>query len=166
MFIYLSTFIFKVWTIGWIQGFLMHLFMYWAMEVPWCPHWLNLCTGNSWIRRDSCSSSIDLKPSPNTEDRLSKLSDGFLCQIPSLLPAKCAVRTCVLSARWKYFWALIPALEFHVPRLESKRYMDFTIRFWCFIIYGTSVQKFVYSGSEKYDCDGASVYRLIIKLNL
>ncbi|GLT45149.1 hypothetical protein SLA2020_190020 [Shorea laevis] len=57
-------------------------------------------------------------------DRLSDLPDGLILHILSLLDTKYAVRTCVLSKRWKYLWIHISSVHFHsksFSRLEDFR---------------------------------------------
>lgn len=49
------------------------------------------------------------------EDRLSSLHDDIICKILSLLPeTKYAVRTCVLSRRWRNLWTNVPVFEFDI----------------------------------------------------
>ncbi|KAK2976639.1 hypothetical protein RJ640_024173 [Escallonia rubra] len=60
----------------------------------------------------------DPKPTqePNiSRDRISSLPDAILCHTLSLLPAVYAVRTSVLSTRWRYLWALLPNLPCVMP---------------------------------------------------
>lgn len=45
-------------------------------------------------------------------DSISKLPDEVLCHILSFLPTKYAVRTSLLSTRWKYLYASVPSLDF------------------------------------------------------
>ncbi|KAK3000352.1 hypothetical protein RJ639_021389, partial [Escallonia herrerae] len=49
------------------------------------------------------------------EDRISKLPDAILTHLLSFLPENYAVRTGLLSTRWKYIWALLPTLLFKMP---------------------------------------------------
>ncbi|XP_024017476.1 putative F-box/LRR-repeat protein At3g18150 [Morus notabilis] len=46
------------------------------------------------------------------QDRISELPDGIILHILSLLPTIDAVRTGLLSKRWRRMWALIPVLDF------------------------------------------------------
>ncbi|PWA52530.1 FBD-like protein [Artemisia annua] len=45
-------------------------------------------------------------------DRLSDLPKDILTHVLSLLPLKLAVRTSILSKRWRYIWMLVPNLDF------------------------------------------------------
>ncbi|XP_021745269.1 F-box/LRR-repeat protein 13-like [Chenopodium quinoa] len=45
-------------------------------------------------------------------DYISSLHDTILCHILSFLPTKSAVKTCVLSKRWKKVWNQVPVLDF------------------------------------------------------
>ncbi|GJN32646.1 hypothetical protein PR202_gb21164 [Eleusine coracana subsp. coracana] len=45
-------------------------------------------------------------------DRISELPDDLLVQILVLLPIVEAVRTCVLSHRWRHVWTRLPRLDF------------------------------------------------------
>ncbi|EOA19749.1 hypothetical protein CARUB_v10003892mg [Capsella rubella] len=53
------------------------------------------------------------------EDLISTLPDALISQILLYLPTKEAVRTSVLSSRWKSVWLLIPKLD-----LDSKQFPD------------------------------------------
>ncbi|XXG69542.1 hypothetical protein AAC387_Pa06g2384 [Persea americana] len=46
------------------------------------------------------------------EDRISNLEDDILVHILSFSRAKDAVRTSILSTRWRYLWTLNPSLDF------------------------------------------------------
>ncbi|KAL5854404.1 hypothetical protein ACOSQ4_004206 [Xanthoceras sorbifolium] len=56
-----------------------------------------------------------LKISDETEtmDRISNLPDSVILHILSLMDAKDAVQTCVLSKKWKFHWAHIPCYIFN-----------------------------------------------------
>ncbi|XP_021814938.1 F-box/LRR-repeat protein At3g59200-like [Prunus avium] len=46
------------------------------------------------------------------KDRISELPDSILCHMLSFIPTKYAVRTCILSTKWKSIWASVPNLDF------------------------------------------------------
>ncbi|XP_057950939.1 F-box/LRR-repeat protein At4g14103-like [Malania oleifera] len=48
----------------------------------------------------------------DAEDRISSLPDSIICHIFSFLPTKDAVRSSVLSTRWKYLFVSSPNLDF------------------------------------------------------
>ncbi|KAM0007025.1 putative F-box domain, FBD domain, leucine-rich repeat domain superfamily [Helianthus debilis subsp. tardiflorus] len=50
--------------------------------------------------------------SENVEDRLSMLPEDILSKILSLMPTKFAVRTSLLSKRWRYTWTSVTNLDF------------------------------------------------------
>jgi len=53
-----------------------------------------------------------------TEDGISNLPDTVLCSILSFLPTKEAVRTSVLSKRWKYQWTSLPRITLNDSPLD------------------------------------------------
>ncbi|KAK2976641.1 hypothetical protein RJ640_024175 [Escallonia rubra] len=59
------------------------------------------------------------------EDRISNLPDAVLTHIISLLPPKEAVKTRLVSTRWKYIWTTLPTLRFEMPRVDKKPFMEF-----------------------------------------
>nr|XP_011465873.1 PREDICTED: F-box/LRR-repeat protein At4g14103-like [Fragaria vesca subsp. vesca] len=73
-------------------------------------------------------------------DRISGLPDALLCHILSFLETKYAVRTCVLSRRWKNIWASVTTLYF-----DQRCFHDFH-KFWAFVDY---VLLFRYSSNIK-----------------
>ncbi|GKV22704.1 hypothetical protein SLEP1_g32551 [Rubroshorea leprosula] len=66
---------------------------------------------------------------------INKLPDEVVLYIISLLPLKDAVRTSVLSTRWRYLYASIPTLEFDflaTPVESHGGFMDFIDRLLIF----------------------------------
>lgn len=49
----------------------------------------------------------------NKRDRISRMPDSILCHILSFLSTKAAVRTSILSSRWKLVWTSLPNLMFN-----------------------------------------------------
>ncbi|RHN53024.1 putative F-box domain, leucine-rich repeat domain, L domain-containing protein [Medicago truncatula] len=63
-----------------------------------------------------------------SEDRLSDLPDCLLVYILSFLRIEYAVRTCILSTRWKHLWKRIPELFLHSSTLfrgKEKQFFTF-----------------------------------------
>ncbi|KAM1117406.1 hypothetical protein TB2_007700 [Malus domestica] len=61
----------------------------------------------------SKSLMLNKKPIPQSivKDRISQLPDPVLCRMLSSIPTKYAVRTSVLSKRWKNVWAFVPNID-------------------------------------------------------
>ncbi|GLJ20555.1 hypothetical protein SUGI_0373960 [Cryptomeria japonica] len=58
-------------------------------------------------------------------DRLSYMPEHLLCcKILSLLPLKDAIRSSVLSTRWRHLWKHIPCLHFSNDFFESLNYPE------------------------------------------
>ncbi|KAJ9159565.1 hypothetical protein P3X46_025067 [Hevea brasiliensis] len=53
-------------------------------------------------------------------DKLSSLPDSILHRILSFLYTSEAIRTCVLSKRWRNLWVSLPDLHFDSSNFESK----------------------------------------------
>ncbi|KAF9590519.1 hypothetical protein IFM89_035728 [Coptis chinensis] len=63
------------------------------------------------------------------EDRISSLPDEILHLIFSFMPTVDAVRSCVLSTRWKYLWTSIPYLDFsNRKRTPKDSFLNFVDR--------------------------------------
>jgi hypothetical protein len=71
-------------------------------------------------------------------DRLSDLTDVLLLHIMSFLKAREAVRTCILSKRWRILWAHLPCLDFDSDEFgfDTERFLIFVNSF--FILRKTS----------------------------
>ncbi|KAM0998012.1 hypothetical protein ACFX13_007929 [Malus domestica] len=76
------------------------------------------------------------KPRAGGEDRISRLPDAVLCHILSLIPTKYAVRSSILSNRWKNIWASVPNLDFEDRSnrcIAEKKYKCDTVGFSTFV---------------------------------
>ncbi len=70
------------------------------------------------------------------ENRIGNLADTIVQHIMSFLPTKDAVKTSILSKRWKYLWLSVPVLDFDDESTDSveespfkrKLFMDFVER--------------------------------------
>ncbi|KAK8519885.1 hypothetical protein V6N12_003852 [Hibiscus sabdariffa] len=64
-------------------------------------------------------------------DRISNLSDPIRCHILTFTPTKDAVRTSILSRRWRYLFASMPTLDFYRCLIDMPR-RNFN-NFWGFV---------------------------------
>ncbi|XP_076941900.1 FBD-associated F-box protein At4g10400-like [Bidens hawaiensis] len=60
----------------------------------------------------------------NVDDRISRLPEDTLSHILSLMPTKCAVRTSVLSKKWRFSWMLVTNLDFDYTVKHSVNGLD------------------------------------------
>ncbi|CAH1413843.1 unnamed protein product [Lactuca virosa] len=66
--------------------------------------------------------SIDVE---GGDDRLSSLTDDLIHEIFSFMSIKDAIRTCVLSSRWKFIWTSMPDLNFE--NLNDRPHLSRTV---------------------------------------
>ncbi|GAU29479.1 hypothetical protein TSUD_65140 [Trifolium subterraneum] len=59
-----------------------------------------------------------------SEDKLSDLPNCIMVHILSFLNTKDAVRTCILSKRWKHIWKYIPTLTLHYSNFSTLKSFD------------------------------------------
>ncbi|KAK2414702.1 F-box/LRR-repeat protein [Trifolium repens] len=59
-----------------------------------------------------------------SEDKLSDLPNCILIHILSFVSTKDAVRTCILSKRWKHIWKYIPTLTLHYSGFSTLKSFD------------------------------------------
>lgn len=80
---------------------------------------------------DICADFLRLSKRPRKEDTISKLPDSLISQILSHLPTtKEAVRTSVLSKRWKTLYLSIPALTLNANEFPNHNaFVSFIDRF-------------------------------------
>ncbi|CAL9243454.1 unnamed protein product [Arabidopsis halleri] len=65
------------------------------------------------------------------EDMISQLPDHLICQILSHLPTKDAVRTSILSTRWRNLWQLVPVLDLQSREIRLfNEFVSFVGRFF------------------------------------
>lgn len=82
------------------------------------------------------------KKSPDDEDRISRLSNDLLVYILSFLSMYDAVRTGILSSRWRGIWTSIPNLHFCKPsRKKDEDFIKFLDRSLALHV-GSDVRKF------------------------
>ncbi|KAL6221412.1 hypothetical protein ACLB2K_009163 [Fragaria x ananassa] len=62
-----------------------------------------------------------LKVGGDGEDKISQLPDAVLSHMLSFLPTKHAVRTSILSTRWKNIWASVPTLNLEHYYCDQRR---------------------------------------------
>lgn len=86
-------------------------------------------------------------------DRITILPDSLLIHILSFLPTKYAVKTCILSTRWKHIWASVPNLHFFFRGRHCSVFADFIDRV-LFFHELPRIQRF------SLECAGVDVNRL------
>lgn len=62
---------------------------------------------------------------PKFEDIISKLPHTIIVHILSFLHTKDAVRTCILSKRWKFMWYTVPTLFFSDTSTTASKFQKF-----------------------------------------
>ncbi|XP_062014485.1 putative F-box/FBD/LRR-repeat protein At4g26350 [Rosa rugosa] len=94
------------------------------------------------------------------QDRISGLPDALLCHILSFLQTIYAVRTCVLSRRWKNIWESVPTLDFDYgpfrKSLKLKTIADYVLS----LRNSSSIQKFRLNWNYN-GIDQSCIYRWI-----
>ncbi|KAK1375080.1 FBD domain-containing protein [Heracleum sosnowskyi] len=89
----------------------------------------------------------------SSEDIISDLPESIIDSILTKLPVKDAVRTCVLSSKWKYQWTTMTQLVFdekclclsNDKKVAEKELVDFVMRF--LLLHDGPIQKFKLSTS-------------------
>ncbi|XVF67431.1 hypothetical protein PTKIN_Ptkin10aG0120600 [Pterospermum kingtungense] len=87
-------------------------------------------------------------------DRLSGLPDAVLSHMLSFLPFKSAVRTSILSTRWRYLYTSLASLDFDGYYVSSDAFMKFVDRM-LLLHDGTCIERFRLrrcSGLGRDDC--------------
>ncbi|KAL4560588.1 hypothetical protein LXL04_032741 [Taraxacum kok-saghyz] len=118
---------------------------------------MNLSSRKVMCKRQKQSSACD--EIKEGEDFISKLPNALLIVILSFLPEADAVRTCILSNRWKYIWAFLPNLSLVMPFCwsteEANQFHDFVDRILALRV-GLSCRRFYLYCSK--NCDYNRVY--------
>ncbi|KAJ1384003.1 Leucine-rich repeat domain superfamily, partial [Sesbania bispinosa] len=90
------------------------------------------------------------------EDIISNLPDSIIAHILSFLPTRNAVRTSVISKRWRYLWTFITDLRFQdrecnpSKKIRKKCFSNFV--YWVLLnLNSSSIHSFTLDISEKYD---------------
>lgn len=58
-------------------------------------------------------------------DRISDLPDSIISHIISFLEIKCAMKTSILSLRWRYLWASVDILDLSDCSFDDESFQDF-----------------------------------------
>uniref|UniRef100_A0A0E0MDQ3 F-box domain-containing protein n=1 Tax=Oryza punctata TaxID=4537 RepID=A0A0E0MDQ3_ORYPU len=82
----------------------------WVSSLPWAPHgYLIVPAPGQW---SACAHSVPLRPPPAREEGgIDVLPDALLQYILSSLSADEAVKSSVLSRRWRHLWKSTPTLR-------------------------------------------------------
>ncbi|XP_004301969.1 PREDICTED: F-box/LRR-repeat protein 13-like [Fragaria vesca subsp. vesca] len=86
------------------------------------------------------------------KDRISALPDAILCHIISSLQTKHAVRTGILSPRWKNIWVSVPNLDFNDRDFNDSASFSTFVERVLFFRSSSDIQKFLLhcSAAEDY----------------
>ncbi|XP_077242050.1 F-box/FBD/LRR-repeat protein At2g04230-like [Tasmannia lanceolata] len=98
-------------------------------------------------RQETSSRGIE----EQNHDQISHLPDFILCHILSFMPMKNAVKTGILSTKWRDLWTWVSTLDFQYRQFADRGRMDF-INFVdrSLILYnGSNIRRFHLS----FDCD-------------
>ncbi|KAK2426782.1 F-box/LRR-repeat protein [Trifolium repens] len=99
-----------------------------------------------------------------TKDRLSDLPDCVIIHILSFLNIKRAIRTCVLSSRWKNLWKLLPELTFNSKYFRNwKSFMKFVSRVLSLRDPSISLQALDFKHDGKTGLLEPSILKMIMK---
>ncbi|KAL6205945.1 hypothetical protein ACLB2K_023197 [Fragaria x ananassa] len=77
------------------------------------------------------------------KDRISALPDAILCHIISSLQTKHAVRTGILSSRWKNIWVSVPNLDFNDRDFNDSASFSTFVERVLFFRSSSDIQKFL-----------------------